>query len=61
MIYRFDALPPNTCYRIEKVPFMSQTISAAEEAIFPLYEYQLESSAPSTWLFATNTVLLQMQ
>jgi len=33
---------------------MPQTISAAEDAIFLPTTYQLESSAPSTWLFATK-------
>src|SRR5882672_6171228 len=42
MIYRFDALPPNTCYRNEKLPYMSQTISAAEDAIFPPYDLPAE-------------------
>jgi pimeloyl-ACP methyl ester carboxylesterase len=37
MVSRFDPLPPNTCYRNEKVPYMSPTISAAEDAIFAPY------------------------
>jgi Platelet-activating factor acetylhydrolase, isoform II len=37
MISRFDPLPPDTCYRNEKVPYMSTTISSAEDAIFAPY------------------------
>jgi hypothetical protein len=37
MISRFDPLPPNTCYRNEKVSYMSPTISSAEDAIFAPY------------------------
>ncbi|KAN0110439.1 hypothetical protein V8E51_006826 [Hyaloscypha variabilis] len=37
MVSRFDPLFPNTCYRNEKIPYMSPTISAAEDAIFAPY------------------------
>ncbi|PMD21927.1 hypothetical protein NA56DRAFT_702902 [Hyaloscypha hepaticicola] len=37
MISRFDPLPQDTCYRNEKVPYMSPTISSAEDTFFAPY------------------------
>ncbi|RDL34763.1 uncharacterized protein BP5553_07891 [Venustampulla echinocandica] len=39
MISRFDPLPPNTCYRNEKVPYMSPTISAAMDGILTPFDF----------------------
>ncbi|RDL31974.1 uncharacterized protein BP5553_09376 [Venustampulla echinocandica] len=37
MISRFDPVPPNSCYRNEKVPYMPPVVAAAEDNILAPY------------------------
>lgn len=53
MISRFDPVRPNSCYRNEKVPYMSSVVAAAEDQILGPYNWPPGFLASVDMVFCT--------